>query len=255
MQGILFTEANRKMIRAGVKVQTRRLMRLRTVKGGKEWVVEYPRGQARRTTPSGIVDYAPVGLHCVDCRGELRSFATEVVTLSPYGPVGSARYIKERCTAHFDDEGAVIIYEDGDTKKIPGYSFNQEWNLAGNPCKTIQAMFMPESVARTRLKITGLSYGYVRDIDAVDAIKEGVEARATVRDNYSDEEWLTARFRHKDENCWRDYSRNDAWGLTAEQSYRTMWESIHCKNDIESLWDLAVVWIIDFSVEDDNGKV
>lgn len=250
MQGILFTEENHRLIREGVKVQTRRLMRLRTVKSGKEWAVEYSGGDASRETPSGVVTFAPVGLYCIDGQGDLRGFGHDVaLKLSPYGPVGSVRYVKERCTAYFDDKGALIVYEDRSTKECPSLSFDREWKLAGNPYKEIQSMFMPEVMARTRIKITGLSYGYVRDIDAVDAIKEGIEARSTVRSRYTDGEWLIARFRHKDENCWRDYSRSDAWGLTAEQSYRTLWESIHGKDDMASLWDLAVVWIIDFVLE------
>lgn len=257
MKGILFTEDNHRSVREGLKVQTRRPMRLNRVKGGKEWVIEYPNGEAQRTTPSGVVTYAPDGLHCIDSQGRLRGFSHErVIKACPYGHVGSMLYVKEPCTiTYWDDyENAVVNYQDGASRKInvPVEDTYTEKYPPGRPRK-IQGLFMPEYAARTRIKVTGMSYGYVRDIDAVDAIKEGIHCNPAIQSLSKPEAWAIERYQHQSSNCWKDYSKDHAYNLTPEQSHRTLWESIHGADGTAAAWDLAVVWIVDFSLDKTYG--
>ena len=133
-RGILFTPPNHRLIRDGIKIQTRRVMKTQIENlcfAGFEGTGYQPLR----------MDGEPIGC--------------------PYGQLGDRLYVKE----------GVIIHADGET--LAGYYMDgvRVTNLGE---KRLTAMFMAKRHARTWLDLIDVRVERLQDISEDDAIAEGI---------------------------------------------------------------------------------
>ena len=134
----------------------------------------------------------------------------------PYGETGDRLWVRETwgmCAAHPDCDG---VYFRADTSDNKGAKVDK-WR---------PSIFMPRSLSRITLEITGVKVERVQDISEADAISEGVTPPSTP---------ITEP----------DGSRHMAWGYEYRYGFEKLWDSINAKRGYG--WDVNPwVWAISF---------
>ena len=239
MIGIQLTDDNHALVRAGIKTVTRRKMRLRGIPGSG-WVIDYDKPQCR--------PYKPTGMSFIDRGDDLATiYHSEIIKRCPYGKPGDLIFIKEPVSLSYSNGLVTAWYCDKESRQFHRHQPGIE-TLLEKQKNSYVAMFMPSCVARTIIKLKSIRYEYLMDIDAVDAINEGIECNPLI---------LMGANRYALQQCpaWRNYSSDSSgfrYGLTPEQSYRTLWESIHEESEATA-WQSAVVWVLEFNVVSHDG--
>ncbi len=152
MKSIIFTSDNPGKVRDGSKTQTRRVVK-----------------QSLPTETTGVF-WDIFAEYWVATDGVDRLLEP---IKSRYG-VGDVLYVKEAwCELVKEHRPPQFAYKAD--MSIDGEEFRQEYIKAGYPYKWRSPLFMPQSVARTFIEITGVRCERVQDISEDDAKAEGVD--------------------------------------------------------------------------------
>jgi hypothetical protein len=251
--GLLFTPENRALVRAGLKSQTRRGMKLQP-----SVTLVFGRELAPGVDPYFRVSWGNF-LNNKPCfSGNVENFPEFAAKYCPYGNPHvepCTYYLKEpvRITALWDSREsntehgmAMIQYTDdipddiiecqqhkvklapGDMHKLVS---RKDWH------KPSSSMFMLQSFARTWLPCVRTWPERLGDMSAADAIAEGIELDPDCNrgDGWALMNWA-------DHAVWRDYL-SGGYDLTPVQSYASLWESINGKGSWNpDKWVWCVEW-------------
>lgn len=115
----------------------------------------------------------------------------------------------------------------------PLYFFRADSNELPDGCKWKPSIFMPKALSRIWLRVVDVRCERLQDITEADAEEEGVSQSPDITNNDGSPQW-------------RDYSRPDGCTtMSAEFSYRTLWDSINTEPGTQ--WaDNCFVWRIQF---------
>lgn len=214
--GISFTDAMVKAILAGKKTQTRRVVDCPDDTTSIRWVVD------NTTVPCG--EYTG---WVIECGAPLL-----LPRKCPYGTVGDRLWVKQTWSpdhAAFYPHFPVVFKADSPVEIIGGRVFSPE-AVREFPFKWRSPRFMPKSVARLHLELTGVRVGRLQDISDADAVAEGIEYKRLET--------------YKGVKGYHDPSTGKAW-QTAAVAYRKLWESINGPGS----WDAnPFVWILAFKL-------
>ena len=202
-------------IRAGIKTQTRRVVKSKLV---------------------------PIVEECFKVNGKWcnHTFGYELGELCPYGVPGDQLWVRE--TWRTINDPATCI---GDALDID-YRANGEERI-GDRIGTLKwkpSIFMPRWASRINLEVTGVRVERVQDISEEDAIAEGVYSRCV---QAAPPLHIVTRFvapgvLHS--NCYGDKDTEAAAYTSAREAYECLWDSINGKT---YPWDSNPwVWVITF---------
>lgn len=233
--GLLFTPENRELVRAGTKVQTRRLMKL------PEWVemVKPWTGGAQgfSADESGMTFIkSPYGMPQNDWEGKTRYYMKEPVQVLDIGPGPAPSHVQ--ATVLYPDDGAeaTVSITHPDYQKLVSRA---DWR------KPSSSLFMLRSFARTWLPGVRTWPERLGDMSAEDAVAEGIECDPALAETNPVAHHFAALGPQilRDTKCWRDYL-NGGYDLTPLQSYASLWNSINGKTHpwAPNLWTWAVEW-------------
>ena len=153
----------------------------------------------------------------------------DIRTAKPRYNVGEVLYLKE---PYVDDclQGNIAYkYSEKDIEYLKNAGFEEEMEVPGF---WKNKLFMPESVARYFIKITGARIEILQDISDEDCIKEGITLEMAM-----------------DANAWRPtYNDPDSGGYPEyKKAYATLIDSINGKGT----WDSnPYVWVYDYELVD-----
>lgn len=208
MKGILFSTSMVQAILRNEKSQTRRI-----VKEAIGWDYNWRVSQIKEEHLDGIPRYE------MRCGSQ---YSTQIFK-SRY-QVGDVLYVRETWAPESVKS---------DVRTLTRYIYNADGSIPTDKWKP--SRFMPQAAARIFLKVTNVRCERLQDITEQDAIAEGIA------------ELLQSSMQLAvNGRLFRDYSKkielfND--GLTAIQSYRTLWESINGKGS----WnENPYVWVYEF---------
>lgn len=224
-RGIIFSAPTVRALMDGRKTQTRRLLKVTGVMGGRYPI--YPPEEAIELEPGEFA------------RGVWHYSSTAALS-GPYrlpAAVGDQLYVRETCRAEELDEG-----EDG-----VRYPADDSWRAIANTPEaavewvflnhygrkrgaTVPAIHMPRWASRLILIVSAVKVEPLQSISEADAIAEGVEP-AALNDH------------------WRDYGPDPLPLPSPVESYRSLWQSLH---DPESWNANPLVVAITFSVAKAN---
>jgi len=215
---IIFSEPMVKAILSGTKTQTRRIIRIQPQKDamGISLAKELGKGDKNRfgciiQKSDGLVDFAKC----------------------PYGEVGDLLYVRERWT-----RGKIAVGELPDGRDSEPYVsqctgenniiyYQQciENDVDTSECTWKPSIYMPKSASRIFLKVTGVRIERLNDINASEAIKEGIEPILNAYTNYQNPQFPTK---------------------SPIQSFRSLWEKIHGG----ASWNYNPwVWVVEFELQ------
>lgn len=206
MKGICFKEHLFHATIAGIKSQTRRI-----VKPPKIVANAMPESLWNEDNSIGCVFY---------------SNGNDIRTAKPRYNVGEFLYLKE---PYVDDclQGKIAYkYSDKDIQYLKNAGFEEEMEVPGF---WKNKLFMPESVARYFIKITGARIEILQDISDKDCIKEGIVVEETFIDG-----------KHYNTYCNGVHSFD-----TPKEAYQALINQINGS----STWnDNPFVWVYDYEL-------
>lgn len=234
---ILFSGSMVRALKAGLKFQTRRILKHQPSE--MHWMPE---------TDSLLMDARiedlgdEFGCHVIFdySMGEVEIFS------SPYGGAGSRLWVRENLRRSAD--GFWGQYEaDGEwvVSRPPAVPLRAPWNCRRDRCLSrsqersyVPSIHMPRWASRFTLEITSVRVERLQKISEADAIAEGAK-----RNDAEGEEWdgsyLTQRYIDGIEGSQEDEPHG-----SAREWYRSLWRSI---NGPES-WDKNPwVWVVEFN--------
>ena len=226
--GLLFTPENLRLVRAGLKWQTRRGIKPQPENHPSGymtwprmgiWMAEY----AARHCPYGNPQLEPVKYYCKEA---VQVLEIDDCVISRAGNYNQGRIWAE---VRYVSDGAKdrVVITPADYHKLLA---RRDWRVPTSP------MFMLKSIARTWLTGKRTWTERLGDMSAEDAVAEGIEVdpEFAVGDQYE--------LYNPIHDVWRDYL-SGGYDLTPVQSYATLWDSINGRGSWQSdKWCWCVEW-------------